>query len=175
MKKIKLYVSSSLKIEGMSLIPNSGEIIKSNFEDIIICRENAGKIIWAAISIEQKLDDIIHSYLFDRHTKKTDFFINYFLKTNRIDFSTKRQVALSALKEDNKIYGKKYSKLEKTLSNINKTRNACAHGNIFESTEHGIILDYYEGGKKSEILTDEYWTKIENDFSIANEIIDNTI
>ena len=171
MKEIKLQVQSSIKIEGDALDPNCHDHIQHHFEDVVTCRKNAGKVIWAALSVEQRLDEVIRVHLFDRHTSKTDFFMSNFLKTNRVDFSSKRLIALAALKDGNQLSGKNLSKLEHLLSEINKKRNAFAHGYIFESTELGIVLEYYEGCKKSEALTDSYWNLLEEQFGKANEIL----
>jgi hypothetical protein len=158
MKEINLQVQSSLKIEGASLDPNHGGPIQIHFDEIVTCRENAGKFIWATSSIEQKLDEIIKSHLFDQRTDKTDF-------------SKKIKKALTVLKESNRLSEKEYSKLKTLLSDIRKKRNACAHGKIFKSTERGIVLEYYDGGRKSDVLSDEYWTQLGKWIQEANEII----
>jgi hypothetical protein len=171
MKENKLQVQCSLKIEGASLDPNHTDHIQGHFDDIVMCRKNAGKVIWGSLSLEQQLDEIIKSYLFERNTAKSDFFMTHFLKTNRVDFSAKIQAALLALKESQKVKGKKYAKLEKVLASIRQKRNAFAHGNISESTELGIILQYYDRGPRTDKLNDEYWTELEGQFKEANDIL----
>lgn len=60
--------------------------------------------------------------------------------------------------------GEAKSDFDRDLKRVISFRNAFTHGNIIVR-DSVPVLEYFEGGQKKCDLTDEYWTKVENDFN----------
>ena len=43
-----------------------------------------------------------------------------------------------------------------------KCRSAHAHGELRYDASKVCVLDYYSGGRKTQELTDDFWTKVED-------------
>ena len=54
-------------------------------------------------------------------------------------------------------------------------RNAFAHGDIIYEAEKGCILSYWMAGSKTDVLTEEYWKKLEHCFDKVHSLVDKVI
>lgn len=53
--------------------------------------------------------------------------------------------------------GKERDRLDGYLKSIIQWRNAFAHGNLALNAAEGVILKYYSGSPKEEVLDDRFW------------------
>ena len=70
------------------------------------------------------------------------------------------------------VTGQERSDLDQILAKVMRYRNAFTHGEVVQSAQ-GIYLHYFEGDAKQRVLTDEYWTQVERDFSHAHQQINS--
>jgi hypothetical protein len=128
-----------------------GTIDFSKGADINQARTNGGLIIWSAICLEQKLEEIITLFLFPElkdanDHKRHSFFSERIMKSGHLSFSTKRKLIIDILNSESLLTGNDKNEFEKLLSNVMKYRNAFAHGNIIYSADRGCIHQFSENG-----------------------------
>ena len=186
MRKIKLPVTTKfsatldiqkaikdLKEKGTTepIRLNSVELSK----DAAQARENGAEIIWATISIEQQIEDIIVSYLFGSavDNPKRAFFIHNILRTNSFTFAQKKKIAFKIMSDNHILKGKEKKETQDLLKNVMNYRNAFAHGSISVDVNYGCRLSYYSNGNKTFVLNDNFWDEVENQYKKLHEILSN--
>lgn len=167
-----------------------GELDTKVKEDLAQVRSNTGNIISTTIVIEQKISDIISSYLFGtfRPNPRRDFFENEILCSSRFSSAAKIPVLLKIL-DELKFFGdppanndkrkkdakKKAKDFEDLLRKVLEYRNAFAHGELKYESPTGCILSYHSRDHKKCVLNSQFWDKLENRYKellgILNEIM----
>lgn len=146
---------------------------KSN--DIIIARNNGGKILYATTSIEQKLERIISHYIFGLflgpHPERS-FFENEILGSSNIGFNFKKELVKKLINSEKLLEGKNKHKLERKLADIMMWRNAFAHGKLQYDNVQGCFLKYYSNGHKQMMLDDQFWDVTVQTFEESDKILD---
>ena len=143
-------------------------------------RINGGLIIWSTICLEEKLELIITRFLFhplgETHKHKgREFFSNKIIKADLLSYSAKKGLTIDIVNSESLLKGREKSDLEKALKDIMDYRNAFAHGDIIYEAEKGCILSYWMAGSKTDVLTEEYWKKLEHCFDKVHSLVDKVI
>ena len=68
--------------------------------------------------------------------------------------------------------GRDKADLQKSLKDVMDFRNAFAHGEVTFEEDKGCVLSYWRGGPKRDILSEEYWNKLENIFKRADQFVE---
>jgi len=173
MRKINLPLSTRISVP----VPLPGEKAVSihvdpHYKLVETARENAKTVIFATTQIEHDIEGLILLYIFNGECgKNRSFFENEILKTNFFTFSAKKRVVLSLIKNLELLEGQSYSFLEQSLKKIMNYRNAFAHGEFTSSDTEGVILEYFSGEQKKDVLSDEYWKSVEETFKNGKELL----
>lgn len=156
-------------------IPPKGEW-KFEREDFIKITEDSenlkrirGEILNSSVQIEKKLDFIINEILIKNREMK-GFFKEFVLDAEFFGFFRKWRVFREF--SNRNIIPKEFcdEELRKDIKFIIDTRNKFAHGTIFFQHTQPCI-EYFEGGKKIDKLTSEYFDKIsETYFRVFNKL-----
>jgi len=153
--------------------------IKSDPKDsnLLRARENGGQVIWATSSIENTLEVIITNYLFNPigFNNQRDFFVNNIIALGCFSFFEKKNVVCVLINEKNLLGGTDCTKLQEQLTNVMRYRNAFAHGKIIIDSNKGCVIEYFSGTKKSNILDDDYWNKLEKTFKIVTDLLNKAM
>lgn len=121
------------------------------------------KIISAALAIEEVIVGIIKLSMFSELKTEKDFVTGVILKSDWCSFSAKRKLLLAAIDRYSLCIPKERNELDAALAKVMRYRNAFAHGDI-QLDEHKLILKYFEGQAKTDVLNEEYWEKLEKAF-----------
>jgi hypothetical protein len=176
---MKIIKASSLY--GIEAIdgPTESITLESVKEIMAPIDDNRSKIISSAFSIERLLDGAIANYFFgieQGNTKKQEFH-GHVLDSDWCTFSAKRKMVEHIIKELGILTGPELSEFQKVLRRCMIARNIFAHGE-FTTDGKKIKVSYFEGSPKSEIVTDEWLGKIEENlnrgFKFASQIISKT-
>lgn len=132
--------------------------------------ERRERVISAAIAIEDTIVDAIAGTLFKEVKDRKEIVISSILESDWCTFGAKRKLLNVAIDNFDLTSGKKKSDLDKYLSKVMKYRNAFAHGGYVNRS--GIYkLRYFDTKVIEQDLDDEFWSKIEESFMGAYQIL----
>jgi hypothetical protein len=190
MKKLQLPISNTFTMfcrsdfsdltpvkteDGKVIFPLGRIDFKVSGEQAEEARQNAALVIWAVISIEQRLNTLIANYLFGpvigEPKPKRDFLINHILNSDALTLAKKRALVFEIVSQEKLLIGKDKEAFSKLLAKMIKYRNAFAHGNITIDTKLGALVHYFSGTHQSIILDDSFWTNLEQEFKTINDIL----
>lgn len=188
MKKIELPTTNTVSFTvnhgsidyGGILMPDGsqhvslGEIGETHWENLSIARENGGKILWSTVCMEKNMEDILLSYFmgpFNGTCDKRDLLKNELLQASFLQLSAKKHLIVKVAVKFNSLKGKERDKLDGYLKSIIQWRNAFAHGSLALNATKGVILSYYSGSPKEEVLDDKFWNTVESVFNGCNELL----
>lgn len=169
-------ISETSDIDFSVLIENLfNEEISQPLEKV---RRNGGKILFATISIEQKMESLLlHVFMgpFQGPDKRRALFENEILQSTALSYSAKKELVFKAINTLKILPGSDKSKLQTHLKSIMEWRNAFAHGRISHVHERGYFINYYSGGNRSLELNSSYWAEVENVFRECNELLSKAL
>jgi hypothetical protein len=145
-------------------------------KDLNQARANGGIVIWSATCLEEKLDSLIIQFIFsfeDSQSKKgRQFFVNRIMKSDHLSYSAKKSLVVDIVNIESLLEGHDKDDLGKSLKDVMDFRNAFAHGEITFEEGTGCVLSYWRGGPKREILSEDYWNKLETIFKRADRLVE---
>ena len=98
-----------------------------------------GHTVNLVVILERIIDSYLAHYFCETERKRNDL-LRYFLSTERVSFHFKKDILLSVLKKNDKVFYKKHiMNLDKDLRNIISTRNTLSHQ----------LIDYTDAGLKA--------------------------
>ncbi len=169
---------NAIEVNGKLIIPFGTVDFGKEGKILETARLNGGKILYAATSLEKKLEEVILLYFFGilkEPNPKRDFFANEVLKASDLTFSYKKELVHKILNESKIINGKGKDSLQKGLKEIMKWRNAFAHGTLQHDNISGCFIRYYSSGNKVLKLSDDFWESVESTFKECHEILGSAI
>ena len=144
--------------------------------DLNQARANGGIVIWSATCLEEKLDSLIINFIFSfddsQNQKGRQFFVNRIIKSDNLSYASKKGLVVDIVNSESLLNGRNKSDLEKSLKDVMDFRNAFAHGEVTFEEDKGCVLSYWRGGPKRDILSEEYWNKLENIFKKADKLVE---
>ncbi len=144
-------------------------------KDLSIARKNGTEVINSSLRIEKRLSVIISSYLFpNTHQVSSQrfFFIHEILETDKFSMHFKKEIVLKIIKDFIQVHGSEFSRIEKGLAQIIRYRNAFAHGELSYDATQGVVLKYYSGSNKTEVLSDDFLQGLEATFKDMDQTLD---
>ncbi|WP_139302647.1 hypothetical protein [Thalassotalea sp. PP2-459] len=180
MKEIELpitqTVSATLEIDSEGNIVNEiGYIVNDEIsKNMLICRSNGGKVLYATTSLEQEIENFLLNYFmgpFIEEDPRRTILENELLKSNKLTLSNKKELLFNILNSRSFIKGKEKDQLNQQLKAIIDWRNAFAHGKVTHNTKAGCLLKYYSGGQKEYELNDKFWHTLVSVFESSNLLI----
>lgn len=138
-------------------------------------RENGMHIVWSTVCLEKRLEDVITDYFFGKTnspTSRRNLFLNEVLQSSSFQFSFKKSLVGTIVKETEALKGKESSSLQGSLKKIMTWRNAFSHGTLKYDTRDGVLLSYFSGGQQTIILNDEFWDHVEDVFKKCTSHVD---
>lgn len=181
MRKVELPITSTVSFNFSYDPLNSdikdpiGEIGENEWENLNIARENGGKVLLSAVSIEQAMESILLTYFMgfvDGYSEKRELFRSELLQSSNLQLSAKRHLILKVASKFKAFKGSDRNTLEHSLKKVIQWRNAFAHGYIILDSLKGATLKYYSGGQKTQVLDDEFWESIETFFNTSNDLLE---
>ncbi|WP_419773460.1 hypothetical protein [Halarcobacter sp.] len=154
-----------IKEDGIVTIP-----ITVNSKYIDYYKSLGQKVVQSSLDIEHFIKEIISNFLFQKNSNDPKFMKELFLDSSFCMFHTKIQILNRTLNHLNASTGKKRTKIQQLLSQVNKYRNMFAHGQI-SVKENLFYISYFEGEIKEKELTDEFWNSVEETLLEANELL----
>lgn len=160
----------------ISRIPLGSIDFGTSGKELNQARSNGGMVIWSATCLEEKLDSIIVRFVFSfeigQNQRGRQFFTSRIIKSDYLSFAAKKSLIIDIMQSESLLNGRDKADLEKTLKGVMDFRNAFAHGEVTYEEGKGCVLSYWRGGPKMDVLTEEYWEKLENTFKRADELVD---
>jgi hypothetical protein len=144
-------------------------------KDLNQARANGGIVIWSATCLEEKIDSLITQFIFfeDSQNKKgRQFFSNRIMKSDHLSYAAKKSLAVDIVNSDSLLESRDKADLEKALKDVMDFRNAFAHGEITFEEGTGSVLSYWRGGRKRDVLSEDYWNKLETIFKRADQLVE---
>jgi hypothetical protein len=145
-------------------------------KDLDHARANGGMVIWSAICLDEKLDSVITRFVFPsediKNHKGRQFFTNRIMKDDHFSYAVKKKLIVEIVNSESLLEGPEKGELDKTLKDVMDFRNAFAHGEVIFEEDKGCVLSYWKGGPQRDVLSEEYWEKLENTFKRAHELIE---
>ena len=145
-------------------------------KDLNQARANGGIVIWSATCLEEKLDSLIIQFVFsfeDSQNKKgRQYFANRIMKSDHLSYSAKKSLGVDIVNSESLLEGRDKADLEKSLKDVMAFRNAFAHGDITFEEGTGCVLSYWRGGHKRDVLSEDYWNKLETIFKMADRLVE---
>jgi len=151
-----------------------GGMDADGYEELELSKGNISSIIWSAICLESLMENVITNYFFGKFSGldiKRDLFQRELLQSSSMQFSFKKKLLNKICDQRDEISGKKSSKLQGTLKRVMQWRNAFAHGKLSYNTKEGVILSYFSGDHKTEILNEKFWDSLEQDFELSEQLL----
>jgi len=172
---LKADLSKAVDLGNGNFRIDIGEVSSNDYAPLIeTARRNGGNILYATTSIEQQLEYILMEYFmgpFIKHEERRVLFEREILQSTALGYRAKKELISTIVKHNHLLDTKTLSSLQKRLKQVMDWRNAFAHGKLIYDTVAGCSLRYYSGGAKSQPLTDEYWTEVENGFKECIELL----
>jgi hypothetical protein len=157
-------------------IPLSSIDIGTSGKDLNQARVNGGMVIWSATCIETKLESLIIRFAFSsedtQNQKGRQFFENKIVKSDHLSYAAKKGLVVNIVNSESLLKGRDKDDLEKSLKDVMDFRNSFAHGDVVFEEDKGCLLNYWRGGPKRDILTEEYWNNLESIFKRADELVE---
>ena len=184
MRKISLpatnTVSIPIPLDGSAGADGNGEVYlgaigSDEISMLSTARENGMHIIWSTVCLEKKLEDTITDFFFGKTnfpTSRRNVFVNEVLQSSSFQFSFKKSLISTIIKETEVLKGKESSKLQGFLKKVMTWRNAFAHGTLKFDTKNGVLLSYFSGGHQTLMLNEEFWNEVESVFKKCSEYVD---
>jgi hypothetical protein len=135
--------------------------------------ENRKRVILCGLFVEREIEAIIGYYLYPGTavSEQQAFVAGEILGSDALTFNHKKRLVMSLVNKKKWLEGEAKNDFEGGLKRVISFRNAFTHGNIIVR-DSIPVLEYFEGGQKKCDLTDEYWTRVENDFNAVVEQIE---
>lgn len=137
-------------------------------------KRNGGQILYAAISVEQRLEELLLDYFMPEnrgdHSKRY-LLKNEVLTSSYISFHAKKEIVFKIIASAKMLKGKEQDTLQNSLKKIAEWRNAFAHGKIQHDVPRGCYIEYYSGRRKEIDLDDAYWMQVERTFVSCDKIL----
>lgn len=196
MKRIKLPISTTFAMsidmqniteDNIKVVDGQKVIHFGTFEpakhndDISTIHSNGAQVLYAATSIEKKVESIILVYFFGQVlgiNKERDFFSYELLQSSALTFSFKKELLQKIVSNKKLLKGKRKNSLQLNMKNIIEWRNAFAHGKVNHDNNIGFKLAYYSSSHKTIELNDPYWIQVEKCFKDTEQLltdVENTL
>jgi hypothetical protein len=145
-------------------------------KDLDQARANGGMVIWSAICLDERLDSVITKFVFSsediKNHKGRQFFTNRIMKDDHFSYAVKKKLIVEIVNSESLLEGPEKGEVDKTLKDVMDFRNAFAHGEVIFEEDKGCVLSYWKGGPQRDVLSEEYWQKLENTFKRAHELVE---
>lgn len=185
MKEINLNLShkASMTVD-MNNLPKPDDMgcinlgtldLSISFKEIQTARENGGRVLYGAIELTQKIENILCDYLFGvsvRPSNEKSFFRYNILQSSSFSSDFKRQALGEILKTSKLISVREQRNLDKNIRQFFKWRNAFAHGDLSHDNNLGTSLKYHSGASKTLKLDDAFWSDLEATYIRCTDILD---
>jgi len=139
-----------------------------------IARNNAGKVVYAVVALEQSMGTGITTHMFGIGypcTSQRNFFTTKILESSFLEFNAKREIYVQVLKEIGHIKSnKEMDRTNKVLRKVMSYRNSFAHGRM-KVVNDCVVLEYYQGQARSDKLDEDYCSKLESAFGDAADLV----
>jgi hypothetical protein len=184
MKKISLPATKTVSFrinmgEDANVEDDSdGAIGSEQFEALEIARANGGKVLWSTMCLEKSLESIITNYFMgplNGASARRQLFESELLQTSFFQFSVKKHLIDKISKEYSVPKPKDRNQLQSYLKSIMLWRNSFAHGSLVLDGEKGVLLRYYSGTPKEEVLNERYWNTVESVFELCRKLVDELL
>jgi hypothetical protein len=159
---------------GRRGIPLGNVVDTQAFEQMRIARANGGKIVHAAIEIENQLGAVLLTYFmgpFVGRDERRDMFEREILQSSVLSYSAKKELFSKAVNSGGLLAGKKKSAAQSHLKKIMEWRNAFAHGKIQHDNPTGCFVRFHSGEQRHIFLTDDYWDDVEETFGQCSKLL----
>jgi len=176
-KKLKLSVSGTirLRVNKHNYLQHMGKLdISRQSKELAALRKNGAEILYAAINIENILENLLTIYLFGTrivHNERRCFFENELLQSSYLNFAAKKAIGQKIIHKQNLLKGDQKNTLESNLKKIMDWRNAFAHGTLVNDVHEGCFIQYFSGSSKELKLDDEFWANVEKCFADTEKIL----
>lgn len=145
-------------------------------KDLNQSRANGGMVIWSATCLEEKLDSLIIRFIFScedsQHQEGKQFFTTRIMKSDHLSYAAKKSLIVDIVNRESLLEGRDKADIEKALKDVMDFRNAFAHGEVIFEEDKGCVLSYWRGGPKRDVLSEEYWSKLESIFNRADQLVE---
>lgn len=145
-------------------------------KDLNLARSNGGMVIWSATCLEEKLDSLIIQFIFSfdksRNQRGKLFFTSRIIKSDYLSYAAKKNLVVDIVNNESLLEGRNKADLEKALKDVMDFRNAFAHGDVIFEEDKGCVLSYWRGGPKRDILSEEYWDRLEDTFKSTDRLLE---
>ncbi|MBE3143287.1 MAG: hypothetical protein IMZ61_05100 [Planctomycetes bacterium] len=141
---------------------------------LLIARQNGAQVVYAATSIERQMDQLLLHYFFGPFRSadhRRDFFVQNILQSSGLTYAFKRDTVAKIINEIDLLEGIAKNHLASGLKKIMTWRNAFAHGDIQYDLKSGAMLNFFSGEKQVIVLTDDYWTEVEQCYTESNKLL----
>jgi hypothetical protein len=142
--------------------------------ELSVARRNGGHIIVATTSVEANLEKAIEVYFMGAYEISDDrrnFFVTEILQTNSLTFHAKKQLFTKIVNSTEALKGKDKSRVGSSLKNVMDWRNMFAHGKLIHEAKRGCVLQFYSGQPREQVLDEEFWSSVENEFGKVIELM----
>jgi len=151
-----------------------GEVGDEDWSELTTARANAGKVLWSAICLEQKMDRILVNFFmgpFSEPSSRRWIFESEVIGNPSFKLSFKKRLLDLITQEIGALTGQKRSKLQGTTKRVIGWRNAFAHGHLKLEASRGVVLCYYADGQQEQHLHDRCWAEIESAYRECEELL----
>ena len=134
-------------------------------EEMAVIEKNGSEILSAMVVIEERIIDAVSKILFGETGGKgnfKDFFVGEIIGTSDFSFSFKRRVFTRLLEQFELMEKDEVKALKADLNRLMIWRNAFAHGQVLHDQHDGYVLQYYNGGKKEQVLDDKFFETVDS-------------
>lgn len=142
---------------------------------VAMARKNGGHIVYGAIEMSQKMEDVIANHFFGSNPyppEEKSFFKNEVLSSPQLTSQFKKELFKKIVNKCNVLEGKAKHTFYRGLDEISTWRNAFAHGKLVYDSKGVVILEYYANGHKILELNDQYWNLVEETFQTVQKQLD---
>ena len=156
--------------EYTGTIPAHSSINLNEVSDLINqTRRNRVVVLEGALTIENKISQIISHYLFGQAHERKEVFESILLDSESCSFATKRRLVRYIINEQCLLTGSEKTEFDKLIRNIMSWRNAFIHGKLSCPDGKSVWLSFFEGGPQKKELTDEFLTEVESFLRVGYE------
>lgn len=167
--------AQGLNPSGPRIIP-LGEVRTTDAkEDQEVALRNAMQVIYAFADIENRMGEIIVSFLFpqmDDGAITRQFFRDQILNARLSSFEARKSLIDKAAAKSSLLSKKHAKEFRDIAARLGQLRNAFAHGQIHYHADDGCVLVNPTKNAPSTKLSDAFWTKTETEVGTMNSILD---
>jgi|GEM_PF-1760928 len=142
---------------------------------LTIVKSNGSKILYATTWLESLMEELLMYFFMGGDgfaSEKNFIFKNDVLGASGFSFSLKKETCTKIVNKFELLKGKNKTKFQKSLKDIMDWRNAFAHGTLgYDGGQKKCYVNYYQGEQKRLYLDDDFWSKCEDTFKQANELV----